>query len=79
MRDRYRFFGKLRALTAEARASAWFVSLMPLAIAGFLVFTQPAYMRRLVDNDMGRVILAGGVFAWVLGVAWFQRLTRFDF
>ena len=30
VRDRYRFFGKLRALTAEARVSAWLVALMPL-------------------------------------------------
>lgn len=79
VRERYRFFGKLRALTAEARASAWFVSLMPLAIAAFLVASQPAYMRVLVDNEMGRVILAGGLGAWGIGVAWFHRLTQFDF
>jgi tight adherence protein B len=79
VRERYRFFGKLRSLTVEARVSAWFVSLMPIALAGFLVFSSPGYMVRLVDNDMGRMILAGGVGAWMLGVVWFQRLTQFDF
>jgi len=79
VRERYRFFGKLRSLTAEARVSAWFVSLMPIALAAFLVFSQPGYMVRLVDNDMGRTILAGGVGAWMLGVVWFQRLTQFDY
>jgi tight adherence protein B len=79
VRERYRFFGKLRSLTAEGRMSAWFVSLMPLVITVFLVLTQPAYMIRLVDNDLGRTILAGGTGAWVLGVVWFQRLTQFDF
>ncbi|HSM91631.1 MAG TPA: type II secretion system F family protein [Anaeromyxobacteraceae bacterium] len=79
VRERYRFFGKLRALTAEARISALIVSLLPLAMALFLVVTQPAYMVRLVDNDMGRTILAGGIAAWLTGAFWFQRLTRFDF
>ena len=79
VRDRYRFFGKLRALTAEARASAWVVSATPLGIALFLALTQPAYMRTLVVDPMGRTILAVGLVAWVSGALWFQRLTRFDF
>jgi tight adherence protein B len=79
VRERYRFFGKLRSLTAEARISALIVSLLPLGMAAFLVITQPEYMVRLVDNAMGRTILAGGTGAWVLGAAWFQKLTRFDF
>jgi tight adherence protein B len=79
VRERYRFFGKLRALTAEARISALIVSLLPLAMALFLVVSQPAYMVRLVDNAMGRTILAGGIAAWLVGAVWFHRLTRFDF
>jgi tight adherence protein B len=79
VRDRYRFFGKLRALTAEARVSAWLVALMPLGIAAFMVVTQPDYMVKLVDNPLGQNILAIGIGAWILGTVWFDRLTRFDF
>jgi tight adherence protein B len=79
VRERYRFFGKLRALTAEARVSAWLVSLLPLVIAAILLLSIPAYMAPLVDNEMGRVILAAGAAAWVVGVLWFQRLTQFDY
>jgi tight adherence protein B len=79
VRERYRFFGKLRALTAEARASAWIVSLMPLAVALFLCTTQASYLPSLVGNPLGQKILAGGVGAWVLGIVWFQRLTKFRY
>ena len=79
VRDRYRFFGKLRALTAEARVSAWLVALMPIGIAVFMVVTQPDYMGKLVDNSHGQSILAVGVGSWILGTVWFQRLTRFDY
>ena len=79
VRERYRFFGKLRALTAEARASAWVVSLTPLGIGAFLAVSQPGYMGPLITDPMGRSILSAGVVAWLSGALWFQRLTRFDF
>jgi tight adherence protein B len=79
VRERYRFFGKLRALTAEARMSAWVVSLMPVGIGAFLAISQPDYMRVLVTDPMGRTIFTGGVVAWAVGALWFHRLTKFDF
>jgi tight adherence protein B len=79
VRERYRFFGKLRALTAEARASAWVVSAMPLVMALFLATSQPTYMATLVEDPLGRGILTGGTAAWLLGVVWFQRLTSFRY
>jgi tight adherence protein B len=79
IRDRYRFYGKLRSLTAESRASAWVVSLLPLGLAAFLAATQPQYMGLLVDDPLGRTYLAAGVFAWATGVLWFQRLTKLDY
>jgi tight adherence protein B len=79
VRERYRFFGKLRALTAEARASAWVVSLTPPALALLLALTQPDYMRTLVVDPLGEEILAVGIVAWGAGAVWFQRLTRFDY
>jgi len=79
VRERYKFFGKLRSLTAEARISAVIVSLMPLLMALFLVITAPTYMVLLIDNSMGRTILGIGIAAWILGTVWFQRLARFDF
>jgi tight adherence protein B len=79
VRERYRFFGKLRALTAESRASAWVVSAMPPAMALFLAITQTAYLAPLVHKPLGRAILTGGIAAWILGFVWFQRLTKFRY
>lgn len=79
IRERDRFFGKLRALTAEARASAWAVSLMPLAVFLLLAVIQTGYLAPLFTTPLGRSLLAGGVVFWVAGVAWFARLTRFRY
>jgi tight adherence protein B len=79
VRERYRFFGKLRALTAEARMSAWVVSLTPIGIGLFLALTQPDYMRVLFTDPMGRSIFTAGIAIWAVGALWFQRLTKFEF
>jgi tight adherence protein B len=79
VRERYRFFGKLRALTAEARASEWVVSLMPVVMALFLATSRPTYMALLLQDPLGRSILTAGIGAWLLGIVWFQRLTKFRF
>jgi tight adherence protein B len=79
VRERYRFFGKLRGLTAEARMSAWVVSLTPIGVGAFLAVSQPGYMRVLITDPMGRTILMAGMVAWVVGALWFHRLTKFDF
>jgi tight adherence protein B len=78
VRERYRFYGKLSALTAEARASAWVVSLTPPAIAAFLSMSQPDYMKVLVVDPMGQTVLTAGIAAWCAGAIWFQRLTKFE-
>ena len=59
--------------------SAWFVSLMPLALTLVLVVFEPTYMIRLVDNGLGRMILFGAIGMWLLGVVWFQRLSKFEY
>jgi tight adherence protein B len=79
VRERFQFYGKVRALTAEARISGVFVSAMPLVLALLLAVIQPGYVGLLVDHQLGRAILAAGLASWGLGVVWFLRLTRVDF
>jgi tight adherence protein B len=79
VRERFQLFGKVRSLTAEARLSAWFVGLMPLLLAAILMAMQPTYVARLVDNGLGRSVLAFGIVSWMAGIVWFHRLTRFEF
>jgi tight adherence protein B len=79
VRERFQFYGKVRALTAEARISGAFVSAMPFVLAVLLALVQPGYLARLADNQLGRAILAGGLAFWGVGVVWFLRLTRVGF
>jgi tight adherence protein B len=79
IRARYRFFGKLRALTAEGRASALVVSILPFVFPLVLSMVNPTYMDPLVSDSRGSMVIAGAVTLWLVGALWTKRLTTLDY
>lgn len=78
IRDRYRFYGKLRALTAEGRASGLILGLLPFVVAIFMSFLNPGYLAPLLETSQGNMILAYAVVSWAFGLVWMMRLTRLE-
>jgi tight adherence protein B len=67
IRERYKLVGQTRALTAQGRLSGHILTVLPVVMAGVLYFTQPGYLRLLVDDPMGRTILVGALVMQVFG------------
>lgn len=78
IRARYRFYSKLRALTAEGRASGLILGSLPIIMALLLRVMNPAYMDKLVSDSVGHMILLFAALSWLAGVAWLWRLTKVD-
>lgn len=69
---------RVRALTAQARASAWIVGLSPFALTGLMWFLSPDLMAPMFAGAVGRIVLAGG-FALALAGLWLAcRLARVE-
>ena len=78
IRARYRFEGRVRALTAEGRASGVVLALMPLVFVAALQIVNPRYFAPLVAQPAGRAILFYSFLTWVGGIVWLNRLTKVD-
>jgi tight adherence protein B len=78
IRERYRFFGKLKALTAEGKASGIVLGALPIAVGVLLSALNPTYLARLFDNGRGQAILATAIASWIAGVLWIHRLTKME-
>jgi tight adherence protein B len=78
IRDRYRFQGKLRALTAEGRASALVVGALPFLMFLILSILNPKYMGQLVSDPLGNAILLVGAGCWIVGQLAMYRLTKLE-
>jgi tight adherence protein B len=49
IRERFRMFRKVKAMTAEGRFSAWLLSIFPLVIAGGIELVRPGYYAQVAD------------------------------
>jgi tight adherence protein B len=78
IRARYRFQGKLRALTAEGRASGVILALLPLVFVAAIQVMNPKYFTPLFSEPAGHVILACALASWGAGILWLHRLTKVD-
>ena len=78
IRERSRFHGKLRALTAEGRASAVVLGALPFLAALLLAILNPTYIGQLLADPLGNAILALGAVSWAVGQVVLFRLTRVD-
>lgn len=78
VRGRFKFFRKVRTLSAEGRMSAWVLALVPLALFGALSYTQPNYLPVLVEDPFGRKLIACAIVLGLIGVLWIRKILRIE-
>ena len=78
MRERSRLRRHVRALSAEGRLSAWVLTGMPIAVAGWLGLTRAEYLRPLVTEPMGIAMLTVSVVMLAVGAFWMSRLVKVE-
>ncbi|MSP60030.1 MAG: type II secretion system F family protein [Myxococcales bacterium] len=79
MRERFKFFSKLRALTAEGRISGWILGSLPFGVAFAIMITNPGYLLELFKPGMGRGILITGITMWGIGILWIRSLMKVEY
>ncbi|MCK6506808.1 type II secretion system F family protein [Myxococcota bacterium] len=65
IRDRFIFRGKVKALTAEARFSAYILGGLPFAVTAAIVALRPDYLDPLIQDSLGHIFLGivAGLFS----------------
>jgi tight adherence protein B len=78
IRARYRFYGRLRTLTAEGRMSSYILAALPICTGIFISFTNPAYCSLLLTDPVGKAALGYAIVTWTVGLLWMRRMTKVD-
>ncbi len=76
IRERGRLDRRLRALTAESRASARILCAMPFFILGLQAFMNPGQLGMLVHDETGQMILFYAALSMLAGFAVINKMTR---
>lgn len=76
LRQRLALQAEVRALGAQARASAAVVALAPAAFAVIASGLEPAYLSFLLGTSSGLVMLVCGLGLEAAGLAWMAKISR---
>ncbi|MEZ5828396.1 MAG: type II secretion system F family protein [Hyphomicrobiales bacterium] len=79
LRDRYRLQAKVKAFSAEAKASAMIIGALPPLVMTAVYFTSPNYISLLWTDDLGKVMLAVGGVWMLMGILVMRKMINFDY
>jgi len=77
LRDRKRLQGKIRAMSSEAKASAWIIGSLPPGVMGIVYLTTPGYIMKLFTERAGNLMLAACVVWMTIGVLVMKKMINF--
>lgn len=78
LRDMARFEGLVRAKTAEGRAQALAVSVVPAPLVLAVRMLSPDYFAPLSRSNTGLLIVAGAALLWVSAIALAAKITAVE-
>lgn len=79
LRERAKMVGKIQAMSAEAKASAWIIGALPLIVGSLVYIVSPEYISQLWTRQVGYILLAISVFWMSCGILTMRRMINFDF
>jgi tight adherence protein B len=79
LRSRKLMKEKVKALSAEAKASAMIIGALPIAVMTLVYFTRPAYISVLFVEPMGHLILLGAAVMMSIGIFVMYKMVNFKF
>jgi tight adherence protein B len=79
LRDRFRLKMKVKALSAEAKASAIVLASLPPIVMFMVYGTAPDYIAPLFDTRTGNLMLLFSAFWMLMGVLVMRKMINFKF
>ena len=76
IRDRFRIERLIKSLTAQNRISAWTVCSVPPFLAVFMFMREPVMMNNMMQNPIGRALLAAALVLEIVGILVFRKIIK---
>jgi len=77
IRQRVQIKGQISAMTAQARASGWVITLLPVIVAAILYFITPTYFRPMFNDRAGIELLVVAAVSVAVGNVFIRRIVNF--
>jgi tight adherence protein B len=77
IRQRIQVKSQISAMTAQARASGWVITLLPVIVATILYFITPTYFRAMFTDGVGISLLVLAAISIFVGNFFIRRIVNF--
>ena len=78
IKERRKISRKIKALTAEGRASGWIIGILPIAIGLFIFVTQPHLRDAMLHTPIGNVSLVLAAVLEMIGIFAVVQIVKID-
>ncbi len=79
LRDRKRLQARVKALSAEAKASAWVLGSLPFCVMGMVYLSTPDYISLLFTTKKGNMMLLGAGCWMSMGLLSMKKMINFKY
>lgn len=76
IRARLALLGKVKALSAEGRLSAWVLGLLPFVVALIISVVNPGFLSVLFTDTAGPKLIGAAVVMMLFGFIWMRKIIR---
>lgn len=76
IREKFKFEGKVRTLTAEGRISAVVLIILPFFLFGFLWFKNPNFLKPLFVDPIGKIMALGAIVMMIVGAIVMKKMVE---
>lgn len=78
LRGRRQMRLKIKAMSSEAKASAYILGALPVAMFGLINLINPDYAALLYSDPRGQVLLGGGIASMLTAAVIMAKMIRFE-
>lgn len=78
IREIHRLEGRLASLTAQGRAQARMIAVMPIILIGIYALIDPHGVTLLITDPIGRVLLLAAGSLILVGFLWIRKIMTID-
>jgi tight adherence protein B len=76
IRERFKFRGKVRVLSAEGKLTAFVLTALPFVVVIILSFTNPDYVKMLWVEPTGRIVTLVAAFMMAAGILIIRKMIH---
>jgi tight adherence protein B len=78
LRERKKMKDKVKALSMEAKASAWIIGALPIIVGVLVQMSSPGFIAPLFTTQMGHIMLLISGFWMLCGIVVMKNMINFD-